>query len=241
MVIPALIAAVLGGIINLDSIAIGQSMISRPICAGPITGIFLGLFYGDIIGGLSIGLMTGALLELIWVCLLPLGAVVPPDASLAAVLASALSVVLSNEIAVSPSGALMISLTVAIPMGVVAGKANYAIRRFNICLVRLADSFARRGNARGIELVNWAGLGLIFLKAFILIFLAINLLASPLEKFICVLPIRAIRGLDLARTLLPFLGLGALLGLFVSRKLLKYFLSGFIAGVFVVLFLGIGQ
>lgn len=239
MVIPALIAATLGGIINLDSTACGQTMISRPICAGPITGIFLGLFYGDIIGGMSIGLMAGALLELIWVCILPLGAEVPPDASLAAVLTSTLSVMLSNKAA--PSAVLMVSLIVAVPMGVMAGKANYAIRRANVGLVRMADSFARRGSTWGIELVSWAGLGLIFLKAFVLLFITISLLASPMGRFLGALPSWAIGGLNVSRALLPFLGLGALLGLFLSRELVKFFLAGFIVGVVTTFFWGVGS
>ena len=50
----------------MDVAAVGQSMISRPIVAGPLVGWMLG--HADI------GLELGALIELIWIGDLPVGA-----------------------------------------------------------------------------------------------------------------------------------------------------------------------
>lgn len=215
-------------------------MISRPICAGPITGIFLGLFYGDIIGGMSIGLMAGALLELIWIAVLPIGGAIPPDASLASVLATSLGVFLHKGMAAPSFPIMMLSLAVSVPAGVVSAKADFAIRKFNIRLVHWADFFAKMGSTWGVELINWIGVFLIFLKAFLLLFLSYFVGITLLEKIIGLLPHQIIGGLSMARTLLLLLGMSVLLELFRTPKLLlKYFFIGFIMRAILIFIWGL--
>ena len=76
--------ALVGGILGLDRTAAGQFMISQPIVAGPLTGWIL--------GDMAAGLVIGAILELIWVLDMPVGAFVPADSTIGAVSATALTV-----------------------------------------------------------------------------------------------------------------------------------------------------
>ena len=56
---------------GLDRVALVQMMISRPLVAGPLTGLVL--------GKPLLGLEVGMLLELLWLGRLPVGAAIPPD------------------------------------------------------------------------------------------------------------------------------------------------------------------
>jgi mannose/fructose/N-acetylgalactosamine-specific phosphotransferase system component IIC len=73
---------ILGGL-SLDITAVGQFMISRPIVVGPLAGAVL--------GAPGIGLAVGALVELIWIGDLPVGAHMPIDNTLLAGVATYLA------------------------------------------------------------------------------------------------------------------------------------------------------
>lgn len=69
-----------GGVVALDATSCAQSMISRPIVAGP----FMGLVLGDP----AAGAMVGAALEVFHLGILPIGAARYPEAGTAAVAAT---------------------------------------------------------------------------------------------------------------------------------------------------------
>jgi mannose/fructose/N-acetylgalactosamine-specific phosphotransferase system component IIC len=69
-----------GGIVALDSTSCAQSMISRPIVAGPLMGLVL--------GDPAAGATVGAVLEVFHLGILPIGAARYPEAGTAAVAAT---------------------------------------------------------------------------------------------------------------------------------------------------------
>jgi mannose/fructose/N-acetylgalactosamine-specific phosphotransferase system component IIC len=69
-----------GGVVALDSTSCAQSMISRPLVAGPLMGLVL--------GEPAAGAMVGAVLEVFHLGILPIGAARYPEAGTAAVTAT---------------------------------------------------------------------------------------------------------------------------------------------------------
>jgi len=96
--------ALLGGVLGLDTVSCVQAMISRPIVAAPIAGFLL----GDPVAGIS----AGAVLELVSMNQLPIGANRTWDTAPASVAAAAIA-------ALSSAGA--VSLVVAVGYGVLVG------------------------------------------------------------------------------------------------------------------------
>ena len=80
MLIETVVTAGVGALICLDRVAV-QIMISRPVVAGPLMGLIL--------GDMLTGLVTGALLELLWIDRIPVGSYVPPHDTFVAILATA--------------------------------------------------------------------------------------------------------------------------------------------------------
>jgi mannose/fructose/N-acetylgalactosamine-specific phosphotransferase system component IIC len=68
----SLLIALIGGIVDLDSTATWQFMISQPIVAAPLTGLFLAACSESAAAGLKLGLMVGTILQLLWIEQLPL-------------------------------------------------------------------------------------------------------------------------------------------------------------------------
>ena len=88
--IPYLLRAGMAVILGLDRTAALQIMISRPLVAGPLVGLLL----GDPASGLTIGM----LLELLWLCRLPVGANIPHDDTQVTVGATTLAIALNGTV-----------------------------------------------------------------------------------------------------------------------------------------------
>jgi PTS system mannose-specific IIC component len=113
---------VLGGLTGADSVSFAQAMISRPVVAAPLAGLLL----GDPISGM----WAGAVLEILSLRQLPIGASRGWDTGPAAVAAAAAAVVWTT----GPSATL-----VAVAFGVVVGWAGswsvHGLRHLNARLV----------------------------------------------------------------------------------------------------------
>ncbi len=83
MILKIVVVSIAGGILCLDRIVL-QAMISRPIVAAPVIGLILGDPYT--------GLIVGAFIELFWIDRLPIGAYIPPNDTIAAILITASSI-----------------------------------------------------------------------------------------------------------------------------------------------------
>ena len=69
-VMPSLLPlSLLLGLLSLDVSAVGQFMLSRPIVVGPLVG--------TVTGHVELGLTMGALIELLWIADVPVGAHLP--------------------------------------------------------------------------------------------------------------------------------------------------------------------
>ncbi len=99
--------ALLGGLTGLDSVSFPQAMVSRPIVAGPLAGLIL----GDPVSGM----WAGALLELLSLRQLPVGANRVWDTGPAAVAAASAAVAWAGG---------PVALLVAAAVGVVVGWAG---------------------------------------------------------------------------------------------------------------------
>lgn len=79
-----ILLGLLGAILFVDAWPVAQTMLSRPIVAGPLTGIVL--------GAPAEGVFWGALFEAVYLGVLPVGAARYPDAGLAALVGTVLAV-----------------------------------------------------------------------------------------------------------------------------------------------------
>jgi mannose/fructose/N-acetylgalactosamine-specific phosphotransferase system component IIC len=78
-----LLLGALGALVFLDAWPVGQTMLSRPIVAGPLAGAVL--------GAPAEGVFWGAVFEAVYLGVLPVGAARYPDAGLAALVAAVIA------------------------------------------------------------------------------------------------------------------------------------------------------
>ncbi len=125
--IAAVKIAAVGALLSLDRTAWGQLMLSRPIITAPLIGLTC--------GNATVGLFIGALIELLWINELPVGATIPSDDTLCAVIASGVVTTLMGTMKISKLtdiGSLtFMVLAVMTPLAAQGRKIDALARRYN--------------------------------------------------------------------------------------------------------------
>jgi len=147
---PYLLGAGMAVLLGLDRTAALQIMISRPLVAGPLVGLLL----GDAMTGLTVGM----LLELLWLCRMPVGASIPHDDTQVTVGATTLAIALSGS-AGRGVGLTLCALLVALPLGKIGQVIERTVRSRNQRLPAAAQRALNHGGLPAIEKLHLLGLG----------------------------------------------------------------------------------
>jgi PTS system mannose-specific IIC component len=189
---------------GLDRTAALQIMISRPIVAAPLTGWLL--------GEPLVGLQVGALLELLWLGRLPVGAAIPPDDTQVAVASTLLTITMGESLALSGLPLLLLCTLVAMPLGKIGQLAERLARNWNGRLLIAAETALEEGDLAAAERSHLWGLAhfaLASLASFAVIVLAGTLTLYALAPLLAG-PVDAAAGS--LRLTFPLVGIAIILG-----------------------------
>ena len=209
-----------GGLLCLDRVFI-QAMISRPVVIAPIIGLLLHNLYA--------GLVIGAFIELIWLDRIPIGTYIPPNDSLAAVVATSTAIIAGQKLGGIPPPELMaLSILIAIPCGILAKQMDILIIKSNDTLSDRALVDAKKNNIRGIEQKNYLGLIKVFLFDVFYI-LAILLIFIPSVIWLYPkLNATVISTLSFTYYFLPLLGIAVAINMLKLQKAIPVFCAIFL-------------
>ena len=202
MIAEILLASFIGGLLSLDVSAWGQIMVSRPIVCGPIIGLLL--------GDLKTGLIIGALLELIWINVISVGAAIPPDATIVAVTCVTLIMLTERTLTLGNNfqgSYRMVVLALTMPLGEIFKRIDIKQRKLNARFVHYLYREIIKGNLKALEKVNYFSLFLFFLKGFLFSLVAVSVGVYVLPRLFSYLPYGTLVGLNFAYRLMPALGL----------------------------------
>ena len=216
MIGTAFLVALVAGILEWDIYGWGQTMISRPLVAGTVMGALL--------GDVQTGLFIGASIEMIYLGVIPVGAAVPPDATTATTISTAL-VILSGI-----DSKLAISL--AIPVAIGAQMLQMFIWTINSWLMHKADKYVEDGNLQGTNRLHLLGSFLFFLQGFVPAFLAIALGVDAVKLLVESMPLWISAWFKVAGGILPALGFAMLFIMMSNKKLVPFFIIGFALAAF---------
>lgn len=157
-----LLATALGGAIYLDRTAAFQLMLHRPLVVASLMGAIFGNF--------AAGAQVGAVLELLYIARLPVGASIPPDDTGAAVFGGAAAAVASSSIGLDP-GSFVAILLLSVLCAEFGKYADRFVRRMNGRIAHLTVEWMDRGDSQAVEhglragvtLFAVSGMGLTFL------------------------------------------------------------------------------
>lgn len=209
----SILLGLIGVFCILDSRLLGRLNFERPL----IVSTFVRLALGNV----SQGLMIGASLELMALGLVNIGAAAPPDMNMAAIIATAFSI-LSKANAET-------ALTIAVPISVLGQLLGILMRTILSNLTHVADRLIEKGEyqkARNIHIV-WGTL-LYSIMYFLPIFLAVYFGTDVVSQIVSLIPSWLTNGLSLAAKILPAFGFALLLQTMLTTKLVPFLLLGFL-------------
>lgn len=215
----ACILGIIGVICILDSRLLGRLNLERPL----VTSTLVGLALGDV----QTGLAVGAVIELMSLGVVNIGAAIPPDLNMAAIISTAFAILTGAPTEVA----------LAIPIGVLGQLIGMLVRTLLATLTHMADNAINEGNfgrARALH-IFW-GPVLYSLTYFVPIFLAVYLGTDVVQSLVAMIPAWLTDGLNLAAKFLTAYGIALLLSTMMNNKLVVYFLLGF----FIVAYLNLG-
>lgn len=212
----ALLIALVAGILEWDIYGWGQTMISRPVVVGTVIGLIL--------GDVKTGLFIGASIEMIYLGTIPVGAAVPPDATSATSIATALGILSGID--------AKVAITLAIPVAMAAQMLQMFIWTINTGLMHKADKYVEQGDLKGTDRLHYLGSFLFFLQGFIPAFLAILFGVDAVKFLVEKMPAWLTNWFTVAGGILPALGFAMLFVMMSNKKLVPFFIVGFAMAAF---------
>lgn len=207
----AIILGIIVFIANCDYL-IGKCNICRPI----VTGVLVGLAMGD----LKTGIIMGATLELAFIGAYSIGASIPPDTTVGAVLAVAFSIAAGRGV----DDALVLALPIS---SLAMFVRMLCLGVINPLLLHRADHYAEEGNVNGVSAMHLAAGFVVSGTAGIVTAIAYAVGGSVVEAFLNAIPAFVQTGLTIATGLLPALGFAMLAKLIMTKELAVFFFLGF--------------
>lgn len=174
MALQFVLAALLGGLCYLDRTAACQFMFHRPLVVSTVMGALFGNF--------AAGAQVGAVLELLYIARLPVGASVPPDDTGAAIFAGSAAAVASSSIGLD-GGSFAAILLLSFPFAEIGKFADRYVRKVNGRIAHLTAGAVDRGDLRAVEHGLLAGLTLFALSGALLA-LAFSGAGVAISKFL---------------------------------------------------------
>lgn len=194
-----LFLALVSGLIHLDTLVLGKFMFSRPIVCGVIVGYLT--------GSVANGLLLGAIFELLYISIIPVGIKIPPDSTTATIF----SVVCSQI-----TRCLALGVLLGVLVGWIYKYIDIFFRSTNSMMLSWVDNAKAELVVQRVNFLVLYGLVSSYLKTvlFYLIFF-------PVVGSIAVLMCKTLTELNLVTNdliyLLPSIGVGIGLSHFTER------------------------
>lgn len=211
MLTEALLIALLAGITGIDLFN-GLTHIHRPL----VTGLIVGIILGDV----QTGLVTGGMLELVWMGMAPLAGAQPPNVVIGGIIGASFAILANQD----PE----VAVGIAVPFAVAAQAGITLLFTAFSPVMHKADKFAEEANLKGIARINYLGMGILFVSYFIVAFLPIYFGANAAEAAVGMLPQTFIDGLSVAGGMMPAVGFALLLKIMFKKEYTGFLILGFV-------------
>jgi PTS system mannose-specific IIC component len=227
MIMKVIIVSFAGGVFCLDRVVL-QAMISRPIVTAPVIGLLLGDAYT--------GLIAGAFVELFWIDQLPMGAYIPPNETVVAILITAGAILSAQLLGHLPQGLIALAVLLFLPLGIVAQKLECRLCRKNEAVFREALTDAEKGDTQAIARKHLHAILRYYLLSAGLILVSLPIGIAVMSWIYPRLAGFIVRGLEILYGILPLLGCAVALHTITLRGMIPIFCAVFLAATALIAF-----
>lgn len=209
-----LLVTVLAIILSIERMN-GQFGMARSLVACTLTGL--------IMGDIQTGILIGVQVQMIFIGFSGVGAAVPPDEVIGAIIATYL--------AIANGQGPEFALSFALPIALASQAIDIFARTLTTAIIHYVDKQVSNFNFKAM---NFHLLGLLFIavRVAIVVYPALTLGVTAVENFIKIIPQFILHGLDVAGGILPVVGFAMLLNMFNIKYLLPFLFIGFALATF---------
>jgi PTS system mannose-specific IIC component len=173
------LASLWGGFVSLDTTALMQVMLSRPLVSCSIIGLILGNF--------PLGFLVGVVSELLYISELPVGAAKFAESNVGSTAAATIAILATEHLPTHPNMVIAAALTLTVVISSFGGRLVLLMRSIN---GRIYEKFAYKESLTtlDINLAHMFGLVMAFLLGFIVVFLSCVLFEDALVWLLRLVP-----------------------------------------------------
>lgn len=215
MMTDALPIALIAGIAGVDLFN-GLTHFHRPVVIGPIVGLIL--------GDVQTGLLVGGTLELVWMGMVPLAGAQPPNVVIGGIIGTTFAIMTHAD----PK----VAIGIAVPFSIAVQGCITLLFTLYSPMMHKCDEMVKKLNWRGIEMVNYFGILILFSFYFIVAFLPIYFGADAASAMVQKAPQWLLDGLAVAGGMMPAIGFSLLMKIMMKKTYVAYFILGFISVTF---------
>ena len=183
----------------------------RPLVACTVIGLIL--------GDVQTGIILGGSLELLALGWMNIGAALAPDAALASV-ASAVLVIASGV-------DIKTAITIAVPLAAAGQVLTIFARTIVVGIVHKADSYAEKGDIKGVGRMHLVSLAVQGLRIAIPVSLLFTMSPEAIQGALSSLPEWLTNGLSVAGGFIVVVGYAMVINMISTKHLLPFFFLGF--------------
>ncbi|SKA79970.1 PTS system, mannose-specific IIC component/PTS system, sorbose-specific IIC component [Clostridium sp. USBA 49] len=189
----------------------------RPLIACTLIGLIL--------GDLKTGIIIGGTLEMMALGWMNIGAAMAPDAALASII--------STILVIGGKQAIGTGIAVAIPIAAAGQVLTIFARTLSVGLQHRADTYAKEGNLRGIDLMHLSGLLIQALRVAIpSLLVAMFVGTGAVQSFLNAIPSWITGGLQVAGGFIVVVGYAMVINMMEAKYLMPFFFLGFVVAAF---------
>ena len=212
--------SLVGSLLILDRTHAFQFMVSRPMVTAPLIGLLA--------GNLPVGLLMGAMVELLWIHRIPLGTDITPDDTTLAVLVASVGALNFQEENAGKFAPWMFGFLLFLPAAYISPRVELMLRKFNNRLWHGAYEAIQRGRLEKVAVFHWAGAALAFLNSFISLFVWLVIGLHIIRVAYPLVPHSIRVALDITAWFMPAVGVASALSTAPKRRALVLFSLTFV-------------
>lgn len=213
--IQGVLLSVMAIIVGIDSYLEGL-FIFRPIIVCTLTGAIL--------GDLQTGLFAGALVELAFAGLTPVGGTQPPNPVLAGIMTTVIAYTTGSDVKTTIGLALPFSFLMQYII-------LFYYSSFSMFMARLTKA-AKEVDLKTIARINILSIGIVALTYGVVVFLCTYVAQEPMKNLVESMPIWLSHGFEIAGGILPAIGFGLLLKIMLKKEYIAFLIIGFLLATF---------
>ena len=212
----------LGSLLVLDTTVAFQFLISQPLIACTLLGLFL--------GDMQLGVQIGMYMQLLWLSSMPVGAAIVPEGNIAAIVVTAL-VIRFNQNYENFNTILICAILFGVLVSYLGGELVVFYRKKNQFLLQKAIAYAQKGRLYIFSGINFIALIFHYTLMLILIVLAMYL-GDIIFKYVQQIPLEWEKYFKFGVMALIGIGSGLVLSIFKEKKFKLFIAAGVVVGCF---------